>query len=1015
MKPVVLVALLSVFLFLHAPAYSGTIRVPDDYPNIQDAINAAVNGDTIEVAPGTYVENIDFLGKAIVVRSDEGPEVTVIDGGNPVVPDQGSVVTFTNGEGPDSVIDGFYITNGSGTGPSAYFDRYGGGVLCDNHASPTISNNIIAFNYADGSGGIHCATSGDPVISCNSITDNKSYHHSGGGIVCGSNSCAVITGNVIARNQAMDRDGGGIVCWNASLLIDNNIIEENIALGEGGGILCSGGMTPVITNNRITGNKAYWGAGINSGLHTGGSVTISGNIITDNEASHAGGGILSSSDKESTISNNIIANNHAGFQGGGIYSSGVQVMVNNTIYGNSAEVRGGGVSCEEGPSTVVNSILWDNSAPLGREVYLGYVIPLPSVLHIRYSLLEGGGDSVYVEPGCILNVGPGMIDSNPLFADPANGYFYLQQDPCQPGVSNPCVDAGAPGSTMIDGSTRMDGVPDSAIMDLGYHYPTGNSLVVPDAFPLIQDAIDASSDGNVVFVRPGTYVENIDFTGKAILVRSEQGPETTVIDGNQSGSVVTFKNGECKRSVLQGFCVTNGSGQGASYGGGVFCESSSPTITGNIIARSTAENGGGIYCYLASPLITDNLIARNRATTGAGMYCYFSSPVIEDNRVRKNQADLQGAGILCRESSPRISKNTVSENFSDSTAGGISMAACSPTFTDNVVSGNVAEWLAGGIELRAIYSGTISGNVVSGNSAIGNSASKGGYGGGLYCSRITLTMANNVIFSNSSKDVGGAIYCMDNCDLEIINGTIFDNVSDEGGGGFYCRGSSITIANTIMWANKAPQGREGYLNDYYGLPSTFQASFSALRGGQSAIHVEPGCTLHWGSGMIDVDPRFVEPAAGDLHLRFDSPCKDVGDGTVPDLPSLDIEGDPRIAGSDVDMGADEFHPHLYHLGSVQPGNLISIRVLGTPAAPVVLALGEGIQDPPQSTIYGDLFLGWPIQHFPLGAIPSEGVLLVNTLVPGSWTAGEERPLQALIGPFGNPSSLLTNLLNLTVE
>jgi serine protease len=63
-----------------APIQASVIRVPADQPTIQAAINAAANGDVIQVAPGTYIENINFQGKAIRLSSDQGPQVTVIDG-----------------------------------------------------------------------------------------------------------------------------------------------------------------------------------------------------------------------------------------------------------------------------------------------------------------------------------------------------------------------------------------------------------------------------------------------------------------------------------------------------------------------------------------------------------------------------------------------------------------------------------------------------------------------------------------------------------------------------------------------------------------------------------------------------------------------------------------------------------------------------------------------------------------------------------------------------------------------
>jgi len=116
--------------------------VPDDFPNgIQSAISSAsvVDKDTIIVKPGTYVENIDFLGKALTVTSNEGAGSTIIDGGNQPDPDYGSVVTFSNSEGVDSVLERFTLTNGTGT----YFEFFpgewgycGGGFFCDGSSPP---------------------------------------------------------------------------------------------------------------------------------------------------------------------------------------------------------------------------------------------------------------------------------------------------------------------------------------------------------------------------------------------------------------------------------------------------------------------------------------------------------------------------------------------------------------------------------------------------------------------------------------------------------------------------------------------------------------------------------------------------------------------------------------------------------------------------------------------------------------------------------------------------------------
>src|SRR5262245_49145373 len=107
---------------LPAASEAATIRVPADAPAIQQAIDAAAAGDTVLVAPGTYVENINFHGKLITVESEQGPEVTVIDGGA-----AGSVVTFSSGENRSAVLRGFTVRNGRNS-------FSGGGVLIQNSA-----------------------------------------------------------------------------------------------------------------------------------------------------------------------------------------------------------------------------------------------------------------------------------------------------------------------------------------------------------------------------------------------------------------------------------------------------------------------------------------------------------------------------------------------------------------------------------------------------------------------------------------------------------------------------------------------------------------------------------------------------------------------------------------------------------------------------------------------------------------------------------------------------------------
>jgi len=432
------------------------------------------------------------------------------------------------------------------------------------------------------------------------------------------------------------------------------------------------------------------------------------------------------------------------------------------------------------------------------------------------------------------------------------------------------------------------------------------TIHVPDDYPTIQGAIDASVNGDVIIVRPGVYVENIDFVGKALVVKSERGAPVTAIDGNQAGSVVTFENEEGPDSILSGFTITNGSPQGAN-GGGVNCVGSSPRIGKNTITKnSVGSRGGGIYCTDGSPVIVDNVISKNTSERGGG-------------------------GICC-------------EN-------------CSPLIKNNIVSGN--------------HTGPL------------------GNGGGIYCSLSIATISNNIIIDNTSSDFGGGIFNSLSSPSIITNNTIVGNFSSFGGGGI--RSESSTIVNTIFRSNTPNQ-----------ISGSATVAYCNVQGG-------------WpGTGNIDADPLFAGAGHDDYHLTWDSPCRHAGENSSV-IEADDFEGDPRIVGGSVDMGADEFYYHLYHTGSVLPGNTIDVKIIGYPQAPVSLAWGQTILDPPISTQQGDLHI-WPfVWSGFIGNVQSTGVLVRPVTIPSTWQSGDGAPLQALVGPWGGGWARLTNLDEVTVD
>jgi hypothetical protein len=144
-----------------------------------------------------------------------------------------------------------------------------------------------------------------------------------------------------------------------------------------------------------------------------------------------------------------------------------------------------------------------------------------------------------------------------------------------------------------------------------------------DPFRSIQAGINFSSHADSVAVAAGTYVENVNFRGRNIKVVGAD-RETTIIDGNQSGSVVTFANGEDETALLSGFTIQNGS---AAYGGGIHCADNSNPNLNNLIVRDNVCNSGG---------------------GGAGVYCNDSSPTIEGVIIRDNASQDVGGGLYCK-------------------------------------------------------------------------------------------------------------------------------------------------------------------------------------------------------------------------------------------------------------------------------------------------------------------------------------------------------------------------------
>ncbi len=239
-------------------AMAETIFVPKDVQTIQEGIDRAQGDDTILVSPGRYNESINFNGKAITLKSENGPSVTIIDGWR--LGD--SVVKCINGEGPSTRIDGFTITNGTGNA-DLYGERetIGGGLLCL-HSSPTVLNCIFVDNESSYLGGaIYNGERSNTIIRSCKIRSNKADRGAG---IYNTKGAPEIRDTEFSNNYA-SYGGGGMYNYGSNASVISCTFRKNKSQYNGGALYdydSTGRITKTIFNNNVamfSGNAVYRG------------------------------------------------------------------------------------------------------------------------------------------------------------------------------------------------------------------------------------------------------------------------------------------------------------------------------------------------------------------------------------------------------------------------------------------------------------------------------------------------------------------------------------------------------------------------------------------------------------------------------------------------------------------------------------------------------------------------------------------------------------------------------------
>ncbi|MEI6195129.1 MAG: thrombospondin type 3 repeat-containing protein, partial [Verrucomicrobiota bacterium] len=448
-----------------------------------------------------------------------------------------------------------------------------------------------------------------------------------------------------------------------------------------------------------------------------------------------------------------------------------------------------------------------------------------------------------------------------------------------------------------------------------------------------QDAIDAAGAGDVIVVSDGTYnnggrivygaMTNRVVADKAVTIQSLNGAAATLIAGTRNANVpptgircVYLTNG----ASLIGFTLTNGATRGTGdvvreqSGGGVWCADSSVTVANCAFAGNAAAlYGGGAF----QGVLFNCTFTNNSASYGGGA----ASNTVCNGTFTRNSSVYQnfnygGGAYGCVLSNCLITGNQAVAG------GGLGGGAAFSSLTSCVVSNNSAA--SGG----GLYVGNAYGSLISSNRATGG-------GGGGATSNVLI---NCVIRNNFATGNGAGAY-----KSTLLNATVISNTSSISGGGVWGGG----LSNCIVYYNTGSSSPNAI-----DCTMTYCDTISSVTG----------------LGNITNEPVFVNLAGGDLHLQTNSPCINAGNNASA-VNMTDYDGNPRIAGGTVDVGAYEYQ---------SPSSLLSYAW----AQQYGLSI-DGAVDNLDSD--GDGLSNW--QEWKAGTIPTNAASALKLASPSNSIAG----------------------------
>jgi hypothetical protein len=491
-----------------------TWLVPGDVPTLAAGLAAAVAGDTVLVACGTYLEHDLALAPGVTLRSETGDPICVtVDAQR-----RGRILNVGGGQ-PAAVIEGLTLKGGwvrEGSG-----DGLGGGIRCVG-SSLVVSHCLLSENCAPLGGGIGAVSAMLSVDFCTFAADSAAHATwgAGGGVYVKSStgtvhSCAFTANVARGTAPATPGDGGAIFSRQSTLAVSESEFTGNVSGGGAGAVYSylSDGIT--LTGCDFSSNSGAWGGAVycealssaafrdcrflGNTAQTGGALEISWSdpIFADctfasNRALAGGGGAATCWNSTYVFQGCLFLSNQASL-GGGAVTQGVGPDFDGCVFaGNTSGTAGGAVEVKSGPAKVTGCTIVANAAPSGgalrSQASTGTVVVERSLLCFATSGQAISGDSpsafsiacsdIYGNVGGDWT-GPiaeqlginGNIAADPLFCGAETGDYHVASDsPCSAANQGECGGIGAFGVGC--GTTAVPGTP-----------PAGATILAARCFP----------------------------------------------------------------------------------------------------------------------------------------------------------------------------------------------------------------------------------------------------------------------------------------------------------------------------------------------------------------------------------------------------------------------------------------------------------------------------------------------------------------------------------------------------